>query len=380
MKKFVFLSSLAVVAAVACTKTEFTPVANKEAQIVFNSPIVQLNSKAGHFGEQPETSGKYSTDESFKVFATWTSGDYAAADWGTTLYMDGVEVKYNSSLGSSDPARGAWEPSTAYYWPKNGKLTFAGYSPASLANEAATPSSPTVSYGADGLKVTGFEVDPAPAKQFDFMYAERSYNRTSSSNKSTAGTGHTSQSYDGVDLMFHHALSSIKFKVNSDGSVENTEFTLKKIEILNAQYKGDFKENIVDDATYSSTPAWANDEATVDYSVWSGSEKVENTGYAEPAGISDVILLPQAFKRSSADKNVKVVITYDVTTNGVTLSAQKAEFDLANGYEDTSNNKITAWEMGKRYTYRVYFTLNKIYFSPEVNNWVDVDMKEFDVL
>ena len=378
MRKLILLSGIAVVAMSACTKTEYAPVSDKGAQIVFNSPIVQLNSKAGYYGEEPTADGKYSTSEKFSVYAVWTSGDFAKWAEGTK-YMDNVEVAYNASLGSN--SKGGWEPTKTYYWPKNGKLTFAGYSPSDLKTTSANPqSNPTISYGAAGLSVSDFEIDPNPANQFDFMYAERSYNRTSSTNQSSESTDHTYQSYDGVDLLFHHALSSIVFKVKADNSNDAPKFELKKIEVNNVNYRGNFSENITDGAAYVSTPSWSVNESETNYTAWNGEQVIGTSDFSSLENASALILLPQAFKHTSTSTSVKVAITYDVTTNGVTLTNQKAEFDLSNSYKDKNNNVISAWEMGKRYIYKIYFALNKIYFSPEVDKWDEVEMEPFEAI
>ena len=261
MKKFLLISGLAVAAMVSCTKNEVYVSENNDAQISFNAPVVQLNTKAVA-GEQPnKADGKYSTAESFNVYASWTKEDYAAGQWGASLYMDNVKVSYNTG-------HNGWAPADAYYWPKTGVLTFAAYSPSDVAG--------TVEYGAEGLTVTGFTVKDTPAEKYDFMYAERSYNRTASKNLTEGETnnGHTNGSYNGVDLVFHHALSSIVFKVKADEDITNTKFTVKKIEILNAQNKGDFAEKITDGPAYTSAPKWANTTGKVDYVAWEGSQEL----------------------------------------------------------------------------------------------------------
>lgn len=374
MKKFLLISGLAVAAMVSCTKNEVYVSENNDAQISFNAPVVQLNTKAVA-GEQPKADGKYSTAESFNVYASWTKEDYAAGNWGTSLYMDNVKVSHDTGLNG-------WAPADAYYWPKTGVLTFAAYSPSDVEG--------TVAYGAKGLTVTGFTVKDTPAEQYDFMYAERSYNRKSSTNESEAGHGHTAQSYSGVDLVFHHALSSIVFKVKANKDITNTKFTVKKVEILNAQNKGDFAEKITDGTAYVSAPEWSNTTGKVDYVAWAGSQDLavgngtDETSYVGLTNVTDIILLPQAFA-NTANGNVKVKITYSITRTAEgspEIDGQVAEFDLSNNYEGTEagvKKAISEWEMGKRYTYNILFDLEKIYFAPEVTNWVDVNMDPISV-
>lgn len=362
MKKLLLLAGLAVAATVSCTKNETFENGQDGSMISFSSPVVQPNTKAVA-GEQPKN-GKYSTDENFAVYATWTKDSYSGGDWGKVLYMNNVKVSYDETLNG-------WAPADAYYWPKNGKLTFAGYSPADVKG--------TVAYGKTGLTVTGFKVEDSPEKQYDFMYAERSYNRTASTNQSTADNGHTAQSYKGVDLVFHHALSSIVFKVKS-ASLVNTKFTVKKVEILNAQNAGNFSENISDGTPYVSNPAWSDTTGKVNYTAWSGTQVLGTTDYAKLSNASDIILLPQPFKHGvNGDVHVTIKVTYSIQrteTNAPEIGDQVAEFDLSTNYSGTVNgstSKISKWEMGKRYIYNILFDLDKIYFSPEATNWVDVN-------
>jgi hypothetical protein len=47
--------------------------------------------------------------------------------------------------------------------------------------------------------------------------------------------------------------------------------------------------------------------------------------------------------------------------------------------EDIATGTINEWEIGKRYTYRLYYSSatadrDKIYFSPSTDEWQDVDV------
>ena len=82
---------------------------------------------------------------------------------------------------------------------------------------------------------------------------------------------------------------------------------------------------------------------------------------------------------------MKVRIKYSIQRTAAgspEIDGQVAEFDLSNNYEGTegtTKKAISEWEMGKRYTYNLLFSLDKIYFAPEVTNWVDVNMDPITV-
>ena len=250
MKKSFLLAAFAGILLAGCTSDEQAEVATSRTNnpIVFNSPIVNVQTRAVA-GEQPvwdATNSKYiySTSEKFRVYAVQHIGDFRGwnAD-GTQLYLNNLEVSYNASINDNGTKKG-WEPSFPVYWPKteNAKLTFAAYSP-SDANEFHPI------YKGDGLSLTGFTPQSNVADQYDLMYSSRSYNRTESTNALT-GTGHTINSYDGVDILFHHALSSINFKAKTAADYLNTEIKIKKITINNAYTTADFKEKITNGKTH----------------------------------------------------------------------------------------------------------------------------------
>lgn len=381
MKRFLFMSALASVALASCVNDEAMENTSKasDQKITFNAPVVSGTTRAEMTAETPvtgEQSGnkeKYDTAEEFCVYACWTDGNYStSATWSETtdLYMMDVMVKYSGATSNS------WDPETAgnnpYYWPKTGKLTFAAYSPAKVKSAF------THNYGNTGLVITDFTVEDQVSNQYDLMFSKRSYNRTGSVNQLTTGDTHTINSYSGVDILFQHALSSIKFKVKSDADYTSTGTQIKvtNISILNAYKQGDFNENITDGADYSAEPAWTNHETETIYTAWNGAAQLLTTTATEPNNISDIILLPQEFNHTATSKHVSIKVDYTIQNGDGPVLNQTKTFSLVTGndsgyYKDESNN-IEKWEMGKRYIYTITIGLTKIYFSPEVEYWDDV--------
>ncbi|MBQ8592909.1 MAG: fimbrillin family protein [Bacteroidaceae bacterium] len=368
MKRFLFLSALASVALAGCVNDEAMEVTSKasDQKITFNAPVVSGLTRAVA-GEQPVTDDEngnklvYSTDENFRVYAQWDK-DGGFESWITSnndnraIYMSDIEVAYDNSVNgwSSDAVEGG----SVYYWPKTGALTFAAYSPSDVSNFVH-------SYSEAGLSVTDFTVKAATADQYDFMYSSRSKNRTAS----TGGT-----SYSGVDINFKHALSSIKFKVAKAAEYTGTTIRVKQVTILNAYSQGDFAES--KSATEAS---WTGHALPVDYAVKNNVDNQElTTTTAVPLeGANDVILLPQAFNHESEVVSIKV--DYSIQNgNGPELAQTKTlplvvtEGDENRYYTDKDGNGISEWKMGKRYIYTITIGLEKIYFSPEVAEWVDV--------
>lgn len=353
MKKSFLLAAFAGILLAGCTSDEQTEVATSRTDnpIVFNSPIVNAQTRAAVAGEQPvwdATNSKYiySTSESFHVYGVWSERDLVT--WGAaTKYMDtNVSYKENDAL---DKTKNYWASDVTYYWPKVGKLSFAAYSPAECSG--------TKSYGPTGLTITGFTVDATTANQYDLMYSERSLNRT---NSSQLGSGVTATYKPGVDIQFKHALSSIKFQAKTSVDYSNTIIRIKKIEIGGTYYKGTFNETVTDGASYTSSPSWNvdNDIITSNYVAFENETGTTINKTAQPVQSNDVILLPQTLPDGA-----QFTITYTIqsqSSNEITQTATKTIKDLT-----------ATWVMGKRYTYTIEFSLNQIFFTPEVSAWED---------
>ncbi len=386
MKKLLFMAALAGATLTGCTSDEQTDVAktSKPSQIVFNAPIVSGITRTV-YGEQPTASGKYDTHENFCVFANLSDGDFSA--WNNNnnyLYND--EVTYSNSISDGTETKEGWvlKSGNKIYWPKEGKLTFAAYSPADATGDKT--------YGNGGLRIKDFITDDNVAQQYDLMYSIRSYNREASTNQSKTGHNHTSQSYDGVDILFRHALASINFKVKAADDYTGTTITVNQISILNVWNKGTFKENITEGDTYNSNPAWEinktdNPNGTPvnynikTYNVISGTTgtKLETTA-KNPNGAAPALLIPQKMQDDKDDatkKDIIVQVEYTIQVGNGNPVKQVSEVSLvsgnSNGYFTDGTNAIEKWEMGKRYTYTISIGLNNIiYFSPEVTNWDDI--------
>ena len=377
---------ISAIVALSCVKVEqeVVPV----LRISFEDPIVGSLTKAApnHAGE---IEGKYPEAEHFSVFARHHTGDYQAWDTpGNVNYMTDVETAYFADVQGWDPDA-CGDP---YFWPNGGKLTFAGYSP-SIAKEDAAGG---LTYGAEGLVMTDFTVDcrstltpQTDVTYYDLMYSGRTYNKTAS----TGGV-----SYKGVNLHFHHALSSVAFKVKlkeainsvADDGQKLNSIVLNRISIRQAYKTATFRENITDGPAYQAAPQWTDyrnemDLETEYYSTYedmSAGFHIEQVSSAvEPTGSRHVLLIPQPFDHG--DKEVVIRVNYTVTVNNKT-TRQIVDVPLMTSneglpFKDQNGNTIEAWQMGKRYVYTLEFGLYKIYFAPAVEVWNDVEVPDVNV-
>ncbi|MGN1211650.1 MAG: fimbrillin family protein [Candidatus Cryptobacteroides sp.] len=352
MKKFYLLAAVAGVALVGCAKNEVAQVASdSQKEIAFAYPVLANATKtvAGELGAD------YSTSENFRVYAVWHDGDFATQWSDYSLYMDDVETAYSSTLNgwSSSAAAGG----VTYYWPKNGKLTFAAYSPSSITA--------THSYGNTGLSITDFQIEASASNQYDLLYSERSYNNISS-------TG-TSATYDGVDIKFKHALSSIQFAVKTAADYSSSvTINLKKISVYGVNSKGDFSEGITNEVAYANTPVWSNQSDVVAdanaYVYYDNASGLAVTSTVKPLNgetyQTDLILLPQTLPATA-----KMVIEYTIDPVAGSTPAVPVKLEAI-----ISTATVDKWEPGKRYTYTITIGLDEIYFAPSVTDWAEVSV------
>lgn len=356
MKKVLLFAAAASVAFTSCVKDEPAGITASDSKISFEAPAVSGITRA----VVGEIASPYPTDENFSVYARYFSGTYSTFAQGTR-FMDDEETAFNAANGE----KGGWDTETAggqaYYWPKNGTLTFAAYSPSRAADDCS------VSWDAQGFTFENFTVQQNPAAHYDLMFSERSYDRTSS----TGGT-----TYDGVDINFKHALSSIVFKVKTmeNYAEDNHTITVTGITLKNAYETGTFKQGLADNGTATTTAAaWSGQtsENNAGYSVLTKDEVVASTTATKLVNVTPLIILPQATTHDA--NNIEIAVNYTID-NKTSVIEQSATIDVSSEAYD-----LDAFELGKRYTFTLIFGLDKIYFSPEVEDWVDVTVPDIEL-
>ena len=355
MKHDILISISVLAALIGCTKVDVRTPEHNQSPVRFNSPVVSNMTKT----VLGEMDGDYDEDESFAVFSVYHSDGFNG--WGKGIsYINRAEFTYNAGVDDDDDGLGGW--TGGYYYPKSGSLSFAAYSPFSA--HAATPGAGTgtFEYASSGLTITNFTV-PALAEQYDLMYSERIYNKT--------GNG-VSDGYEGLDLVFYHALSSIKFQVQKKAAYDGYTITLKGISMQNIKYKGNFSENIDTEKeteeeipNYDRNPAWTEISGQATYVFFDGSEVLDKYGedqYEEIGDLKGAILLPQAFAEGNA---ALIKVDYTIKPTSMPEISQTATIPL---------NKLSeGWVIGKRYTYNISIGYDTITISPTVIGWENVN-------
>lgn len=349
MNKIIWISA-AVLSVAACAKNEVIPVNSGENQeITFNvAPKTKTD----------ETHGN-ETFEPGKVFASWAYYLPTGKNWDANSnlaeeYISGAEIAYREkTAGSSEKV---WKAGKTYYWPKNGSLTFFAYSLNKKNLDLAGSDSQfhcTPEHGVLG------HIDMSVNQNTDFLVAEIAKNKTE--NVKTHFT-------KGVPTLFRHKLSKIVFNVKA-GEYKRTSFSLKSIQFKNIGCYGVYNQ-IPEGFSYGIVSKLYNPY----YSENNQGQSVIST----PTVVNSVkneIFIPQTFD----DNNEIIEIVYEIktevsagqfVTENVTKTI-KLNTLFQTKYDDAEHKKVIGggWEMGKKYTINLTFTLDEILWDPAVEEW-----------
>lgn len=370
MNKLFIMAAAVGVALTACTnEAEEGLNVGGQDKISFATPVVAPNTRAAVPGE---IGTNYAFNQKFSVFAVWTPEKFATWAEGTK-FMNDVEVYYQPN--QTTPKKKTFAPAQDYYWPKNGYLTFAAYSPSSV----------NATYGAAGLTVENFTVEASgytqdeqntgtalDGVQYDFMYAPRVKDQTNSNFTKPEGN----EFYDGVNILFKHALSSVQFTVRTAANYPSATINVKYIALNGIQNKGKFEEVVTDQAAYAAAPKWTNASDTTGYVAYTtlGEKVIWNSGKGMPilgnkfTDGKGLILLPQSFV---GNNDAKLTVVWSMKSATGDEIEQKNVIALKDIEFTAGKGTAAEWKMGYRYTYNIIFGLDKIYFAPSCDAWDD---------
>ena len=344
MKKYFFLAAAAIVALAACSENELDLSDRAGRPINFNT-VSGLTTKAPLSGTVYKT-----TDPTFGIFCyALTSGkNWASNSSDGQLYMNNVEISYNSTDL-------IWEPATTYYWPLSGSLTFVGYSPFGCQG--------TVAYApaTKALTVTDFLVKADPDDQEDLMWATTNPDLTD--NQATYTSESATSTLRGVNEVFHHALSQVKFNVKKANGLDDYTITVNSI-TFDAYSKGTL-------TVTNDSPVWSAQAKQTSFEF-----DTEGADVVAPNYGSDFA----AFGK--ANMPVPQTLATGVQTFTITYSLEKSGVDLGSKTvtaQDLLGATVTEWAQNTIYNYNIVIDLNKIYFNPTMVDWTTGASQQIDV-
>lgn len=349
MKKYLIMVAVAMLGFASCTNDED----QREPQEINFSALNYKPTKA------PIDGPTYAiNDPSFGVYAAVDDGTNFKAD----LYMNDVKVKY-----SGEASYLTWRPTswnavnkvsdayTKYYWPLSGSLTFLGYTPYGISTSFA-PNTKT-------FKILNYSASINVEEQSDVMYSKLAQASNKSSNQNADGD----VSYNGVRILFNHALSQIVFRAKTDITYADAEFVIDYIKVKNVLNTGNLE--VEDDDVDNVAPAegvtpivdgWTTSGTAVDFQPVSNTSELSSV--LAPYGDA-LLLIPQNFSNS-----VTVDIKYTMTPNNGLPSSKTVSITIN---DDTKIN-LDRINAGKKYFIDLTVSANEILFAPSVPvDWAD---------
>ncbi len=363
MKKLIVLFS-AVAALAACSKNEVVPAVSGEN--------VEISYKVA-----PRTKADPQTFDTKNVFASWAyylpSGKWDA-NW--EVRKDAKPYIGEEHVGSTISYKdGVWkDQNTSYYWPKEGKLTFFAYS---LNSKSLTDQDGNHTYfhclnTEDAYGISGsLNLDTHP--NTDFLVADISSDKTANET--------SYYNVNGVPTLFKHRLSRIKFAVKKKADYANATITLNSItfnKLINGMTYTQFHKSGDSFSENMFSPEFTSRSTQV---YTQTNFEVASTEFASIPDANEVryIYIPQDFKNvTNAEKIATIEVKYTVTLKKGTSETDKG---ISETYIKTLNvkNIFDSWDMGKRYTFNLIFSLDEIKWAPAVGDWED-ETKNIDVV
>lgn len=305
MKKTIFISVLALAAAISCTKSDIVDTKFEKEAIGFEN----------YLGRDAQTKGAEATLATLKNDGIGIYGVYTGtASWnGVTA----ANILNNEPL-TFDSTKNEWTYTNTAYWTNNqDKYSFLAYSP--YSETAATQpegKSPQVT----------FAVNDAIASQIDFVYA----NTKADAN---GANGHVNMVRPAnnapVSLKFQHALTRLSVKAKAYEAYTDFAFNITNISIT-----GDFNTSgtfdLYNGAWISKTPT-ANKSYDLTGSV---NQALTTTEKDFSASSNYLMMIPTDFSSKNATLNVTYTITYKgATSNPITKPvAVTKDFVQGNAY------------------------------------------------
>ena len=337
MKKILY-SLLAVAALASCVKSE--AVYTEDNSEIKVKPATALATKANQLAAIDGT--EYPVAENFDVYGYWANlpagSSFTNESAEVTTYLgDGGAVEFTNKGNY-------WGGTTTYYWPKNGSLRFAAYSPSSVDMDHDLDS--------DTYTVKNYYQPSATAETWDLLIAPTSQSYTAM----TAA--------ENVSVVFEHALSWITVKVVAKDADAAKAFDIKKITINDVVTTADLTA-VMSGAEKAMT--WGLSQTTAPVEIFNGSQGVTLDPTVIETTANGTLVIPQP----------TTTVTIDFTQKALEGTPQ-----LDNQSEtvaltlDADNNP---WKPGKHYIYTLVFGLDEILINPDVVDWDDVIVNEVEV-
>ena len=374
MKKL-FILATAVLATVACSKTE---VLNETSE---NGPAIAF--QVANYAGQTKAGETSLITEGFNNFKTYAW--YTSATASNQAFMTPATVTWDS--GNTQ-----WAPSDhVYYWPKTGYINFFSFAGKHFPD--AVDLNASENNRAEAHYTTAIEV----ATDDNILVADGAYGFYNNDAAQYKLDGVTK----GVPTLFRHMLSRVKFDVKVDATDVDDTKNHWKVTVTSAtvSYRNQgtlevvFQDNPTIALGSDNKPTAAGTTAKYVSQVWTPESVanvtltnaanviVETDGHAASAAenlIADSVVMPQTL----ATTGVTVALTYTLEHKYDGVATVSEVVPIAATALTSFTSSIAAWEPNTIYTYHIVIKPaadNKILFDPAVETWAQIDTPTYTI-
>lgn len=358
MKKYFILAAGAILTLAACSKNNVETSSLRE---------ISYNAVAGKNATKAIINTAYyaTTDPAFGIW-----GLYQATDWSTNHSNNvwigasasaATQITYGLDAASTANSEAWRNRSGVDYWPLTGSLVFMGYSPyANVSSKAAI----SVTDNKATLTVTNFQTTTGSWVD-DLMWSDAVEASANTTNYDADGANTTT--YNGVHVVFHHALSQITVfaKTDKDYAARGYTFT---ITALSVTVDDNATLTVADDLTNAPTVTWTEPATDATRTVLSAASPALTTSYVKQG--DSFLVIPQTL---TAAQDI-ITITYKVSHNGVDSQATKT-INLTAG----DSVALTAFAKNTKYNLNLVFSMDEIKYSPDIIDWEATSSSEYEV-
>ncbi len=253
-------------------------------------------------------------------------------------YIDNAQVSKQSSVWVTDPI---------YYWPHQGTMHFAAYSPymPGLANSNVSITLPWQNENGVGYTYSG-TIDG----QKNLMFADEQYGSYDNFQNGSVP----------VPIIFNHALTQVRFRAKMSTASAGTTLNIKSLQLINIRNSGTV--NFTHDGTSWNTDGmmWTVDESS-DTSYVVVTEAIAGIGTTARACGNPLYLMPQQL---TDNQQLKVTYTIGGAEKTATITLKEV---------GTSTIK-EKWTVNQSVTYTLIMSSgNPVSLEVEVDEWIPLD-------
>lgn len=316
--------------------------------------------------------------------------NYAAVPFGAYAWYKGVNASDNTDFMTNQQVTyvatdNVWKPAgTTYYWPKTGTLDFFCYSPYTADGSAAP--APTVTE--TSLAYPSWNVNSNLG--VDVMYSDKALNLQNNT---------TTYYYNGVPVLFHHALARLGFACRlaydeitaPTGDKTKWEVIVNSITLKDVKTTGTLALGINADGEHWDKPAsnvWTNDGTKTDIALDVTALTTFTDVTPQTIG-TPFFVIPQALNEGQKVVINLTIKTYRDTGAGYALVLTETGVDI-NG--TLSSGALASWGINQNITYTFILAPSSpvgtgvdldgdgiedqepivIHFDPAVDDWEDI--------